>query len=125
MSIGVKLIDDQHKTFIQIMNDLYDAYYGKKDQKTLEDIINQLLAYKSYHFATEEKYFDLFHYEKTDEHKQAHKTMKADVEKFSNRLQNKEDIIIDLLEFVENWLVNHIETQDKEYSKCFLENGLK
>jgi hemerythrin len=33
-------------------------------------------------------------------------------------------IVKDLLDFLEDWLVDHLNGQDKKYTECFNKNGL-
>ena len=61
-------IDDQHKRFFEIINELYDLL----DKKPIElepflILITHLGDYAFYHFATEEGYFKIFNYAQTIE----------------------------------------------------------
>lgn len=124
-SVGVKEIDDQHKRFIEIMNSLYTAVYAGEDREKLAEILLNVANYKDNHFATEEKYFDLFHYENTDEHKAEHQKLREKVTAFYQEFkEGKTDITADLLDFLENWLVDHLANQDQKYVECFQKNGL-
>ena len=48
-------------------------------------ILRQLTAYTTFHFATEEKYFDKFAYELAVEHKEQHRQLLAKVNEFNQR----------------------------------------
>jgi len=125
-SMGVKEIDDQHKAFIETLNNLYSAVNSGKLKDELEKILVGLVNYASNHFATEEKYFDLYQYENAAEHKEEHRKLKAKVADFYEKLQKGEmDITLDLLDFLEDWLVDHLEKQDWKYKECFRKNGLR
>jgi hemerythrin len=123
-SVGVAMIDAQHQMFIGIINELYSAIMSKKEKDVLDDIFKQLVAYTQFHFQTEERYFDEFDYDGTEEHKAAHKKLVDQVVE----LQNQEsDIMQDpfkLLDFLEDWLIDHIMGMDKLYGPCFNEHGL-
>jgi len=125
LSVGVKEIDDQHKKFIEIMNEMYAAI-NISDKQKIKELLKKLTEYAELHFATEEKYFDLFKYENSDEHKQLHKEMIVKVLEFENRYETEElNILLELLDFLENWLTDHLENQDQKYVQCFHDNGLE
>jgi len=124
-SVGVEEIDKQHKDFIVIMNNLYEAFSTGKGRDELEVILNDIIKYKENHFATEEKYFDLYQYENTEEHKAEHKKLKDKVDAFYEEFKTgKADITADLMDFLENWLIDHLINQDQKYVSCFKNNGL-
>jgi len=125
ISVNVKEIDDQHKHFLGILNNLYDAIYKIKLKEKLGELLNELSDYTDIHFATEEKYFDQFHYDLADEHKKEHNQLKAKVAQFNERFKTEgEDVAAELVDFLEDWLLDHLENQDKKYSKFFNEQGL-
>jgi len=125
-SVGVKEIDDQHKRFIEIMNSLYSVAYAGESKNGLEEIFLNIMNYRDNHFATEEKYFDLYQYENAVEHKSEHQKLRDEVEKFYKQYkEDGVDVAADLMDFLENWLVDHLENQDQKYVECFKKNGLK
>ncbi len=124
-SVGVAMIDAQHQMFIGIINELYAAIMSKKEKDVLDDIFNQLVAYTQFHFQTEERYFDEFGYEGAAEHKAAHKRL---CDQIADLQKQESDIMQDpfkLLDFLEDWLIDHIIGMDKLYGPCFNEHGLK
>ena len=123
MSVGVKEIDEQHKYFVGIINELYESIVTRKTEGTIDSIVGKLVDYAGVHFETEEKYFDLCHYENSEEHKNEHKKLFAKVEAFSKNKDNNSQAG-ELLEFLEDWLIDHFENQDKKYKKCFKACGI-
>ena len=125
LSVGVKEIDEQHQIFLEILNDLCDTSCVLHSAPEITSILRQLSTYASFHFATEEKYFDKFGYELATEHKEEHKKMLAKVAEFNKRFETEGDAILtELLDFIEDWLIDHLSVQDKKYTKCFNEHGL-
>jgi len=125
MSVGVKEIDEQHQQFIQIISDFYVAFDANKLKEELGATLKKLIDYAVFHFDTEETYFDKFDYEFKDEHKQKHKELKERVLFFQKRFEKEgPDMVVELMEFLTDWLVNHLETEDQKYVKCFHDHGL-
>lgn len=125
MSVNVREIDDQHKHFVGLMNELYSTAFQGGAKEKLAEILNKLVDYTNLHFQTEEKYFEQFQYELTAEHEKLHNELKVKVATFVERFRVEgESIIAELMDFLEDWLVDHLENQDKKYTKCFNEHGL-
>lgn len=123
--MGISVIDKQHKYFVSLINELYDAILSGQTDKKLKEVLDKLIEYAKEHFDTEERYFDKFHYEGADEHKTKHKELKKSVLDFQKRL--KEDKVIvsfNLVNFLEDWLSEHLKDMDFKYKDCFKQNGL-
>jgi hemerythrin-like metal-binding protein len=125
MSVGVNEIDEQHKKLISIISDFYESFDKGEIQAGLEVALQKLIEYAVYHFETEEKYFDKFNYEFKDEHKQKHKNFKEKVLVFQERFKKEgTSIVLEFMDFLNDWLVDHLENEDQKYVKCFHDNGL-
>jgi hemerythrin len=124
-SVSVMEIDSQHKTIIEMLNDLYDSFLKKEHEKRLGEILTRLSDYAVYHFETEEKYFSLFGYGKRLAHIREHNDFTEKVQAFRKEFdKNSSALTYKLINFLREWLVNHILVSDKEYEKCFREHGL-
>ena len=77
------------------------------------------------HFATEEKYFDEFGYLKATQHKKEHNDFVTKVAAFKSDFDNgKMMLSMEIMEFLKDWLLNHIKKTDMAYSNFFIEKGL-
>jgi hemerythrin len=125
-SVGIKEIDDQHRYFLGLLNDLFNAVSENKSRQELQGLFQKLSDYAEKHFATEEKYFDEFNYEGATEHKLKHQEMRDEIKKIKNQeVGNEIDFYGNIVYFLLSWLEDHLEKMDQEYEKCFLEHGLK
>ncbi|MEK7192699.1 MAG: bacteriohemerythrin [Patescibacteria group bacterium] len=127
LSVHVQLIDEQHQFFVDLMNETYDAFYKLELHDRLPHLVDQIAAYGLMHFQTEEHFFDEFNYEFANEHKEEHRKLLAQVVSFKERLAKEGDnkIVIELISFLEGWLVNHLAIHDAKYVECFTSHGLK
>ena len=125
-SVKVKEIDDQHKKMFDTINRLIDMLDRKPTKEDLNGIIASLIEYKKFHFLTEERYFDKFHYSGTEEHKKAHLVFTQKLEELV-KLSDEDTMIFafKLIDFLEDWLIDHLMIQDQKYVACFQEYGLK
>jgi hemerythrin len=126
LSVNVHILDKQHKYLIDIINKLIDSLGQKQTKEVISSVIGDLVLYKKTHFSTEEKYFAEFNYEGAVEHIAAHKYFNEHL--IEMQKQYGDDIMgfgFALVDFLEDWLVEHLMTMDRQYIKCFNEHGLK
>jgi len=124
--VSVREIDNQHKVIIEMLNELYDSFMKKEHENKLGEILSRLSEYAVYHFETEEKYFSHFGYNKKAVHIQEHDNFTEKVVAFRKEFEkNSSALTYKLVNFLREWLNNHILISDKEYVKCFKENGLQ
>ena len=125
-SVNVNEIDNQHQKLFDLINNLYDAMKKGSGKEILPSIINELYEYVEKHFSTEEKYFDRFNYPESETHKIEHYNFLKKVTEFKKGYEeNQLALTVDVITFLQNWLVTHIKVVDKKYSQFFNENGLK
>ena len=124
-SVGVKVLDDQHKKIIDFINELEQALVVKDNRNAVVKVLNGLVSYTKEHFATEELYFRQFDYDKTDDHIAEHVELIAGVEKLVYQFEIGDALDINkVMAFLKTWLIEHILGADQEYVSCFQENGL-
>ena len=117
-SIGVQSIDEQHKQLFEIANRIYvllkNELLTDKYDKIIE-IIDELKSYTIYHFNSEEDYMRSIGYKKFLSQKVAHndfleKMNNIDIKQIDN---DQNEYLIGILDFVSEWLVEHILKEDK------------
>lgn len=124
-SVGVKELDNQHKKIIKIINELYEAMKNDEIDEKIEKIFNELVDYANYHFSTEERYFDLFNYQEKEVHKQQHNDYKKKISSFIKKSSGDKIFLpFELIDFLEDWWIYHINYSDKKYTECFHRHGL-
>lgn len=125
-SVGVKEIDDQHKELVNLIFRLFTAINEKKAKEQLSEILIELIEFSDTHFSTEEKYFEEFDYENKEEHIDEHRKFTVKVIDFNEKHKNNEIAIsFELIDFLEDWLLDHLIEMDQKYVKCFAKHGLK
>ena len=126
LATGVKIIDDQHRKLVDMINQLYAAMKSGQSRGVMEKILDGLAEYTVYHFGTEEKFFEQFKYSETVQHKRLHEDLKSQVAAVIGKFKSGQaDVSMDLMNFLKDWLATHIIKTDKRYVKTFLDNGLE
>jgi len=126
MSVNVQEIDKQHQGLINLINDLNKAMRERKTKEVLDEIISSLIDYTLTHFLTEEKYFEKFEYLSASAHKKEHNDFVNRVSEFKKNFdEGKMMLSIEIMDFLKDWLTNHIKGSDKKYGPFFNEKGLE
>lgn len=119
--LGVDFIDEQHQNLLEIADRghqlLTDNFRLDKYDEIVQ-IIEELRDYTIYHFQTEEKYMASIGYTKLLSHKVQHddfveKLNKVDLKAMDD---NQDKYLLELLEFVSQWIVGHICKVDPQYT---------
>lgn len=125
-SVGVEEIDNQHKKMFAVINELLEAIETNSSEEHLGNIIESLVQYKMFHFATEEKYFTEFNYEGAQEHINKHQDFNKRLKELEGKFPKYTiEFAYALVDFLEDWLIDHLMVMDQKYKKCFHEHGLK
>lgn len=125
LDIGIEEINRQHQRLIHIANELYRLTQRNADPGALKRVIQSLATYTKTHFSYEEQLLKRNHYPDFDDHKAYHEKLVQDVYRFADRVDRGEDVVNELLEFVKNWLTNHIMKSDMAYSKDLRAKGIR
>jgi hemerythrin-like metal-binding protein len=125
-SVGIPSIDQQHKIWIGLINKLHDAMRKGEGKKILSDIYEEIAAYTQTHLKTEEALFLKYNYPETASHKAIHdKLTKQVIEQQKEIKEGKAIITMEVMSFLKNWLIDHIQNTDKKYSAFLISKGVK
>lgn len=121
LSLGIPEIDGQHKSLIDVINELWDAIVKKKDAERLLGILNKLEQYTFAHFTAEEAVMRVEKYPRLKEHYAEHQKFIGHLSATRSKIEAGEQIALELLNFLTDWLVKHIQVSDKDYSDFIAE----
>lgn len=125
-SVGIKELDDHHKKLVALINELHDAMRVGKSKEVLSPILQKLAEYTVFHFASEEKYMTKFNYPGYQAHKTEHDQFVSKVTQFQSDLTSGKVLFsMELMSFLKDWLIKHIQGMDRQYTAFFNENGIK
>jgi hemerythrin-like metal-binding protein len=126
MSVKIASIDEQHKRLVAMINTLHREMLDKRGLEAQRKTINEMVDYASTHFKVEEDYMRRFNFPGTIQHVAAHTSFTTKALELKQRADGDEFILtVEILDFLKDWLKNHIMGVDRLYITCFLENGLQ
>ncbi len=120
LSVGVELFDNEHKRLFELVNNLNQLIVVADKGAALEKALTGLIDYTKYHFKSEEQIMKKYEYPGYENQKAEHEILTAKVEDFQLRLAGgKVNFSLELIKFLQDWLVNHIQGTDMEYKSFF------
>ena len=121
-SVGIKLIDDQHKGLLDLVNDMFNHVVGNETEERIyfESVIQKAIQYVKVHFATEEKIMSATKFQGYKEHKKAHDAfVMTVVNNISNFEAGEKVSLSTFTKFLKEWILSHIAIMDKQYFEYF------
>ncbi|EFL85278.1 hemerythrin-like metal-binding domain-containing protein [Desulfovibrio sp. 3_1_syn3] len=117
LSTGVPAVDGQHKLLLSYINKLHRAIRDGRDEKTLLEVLDALAGYAFTHFNTEEIFFSHSDYPDVEKHIRVHDQFKAKVVEFRDAVSDgKANVDTEVLDFLKNWLIEHIQGMDVAFA---------
>jgi hemerythrin len=125
-SVGVQTIDSQHNVLFDIINELHGAMMKGQAHSLTGSLLRKLLDYTNTHFSAEEAMMTAAKYPGLADHKIKHVELVNQVKDYLARFEKGEVTLnLHLLNFLRDWLTNHIHKVDMEYSPWMKEHGVK
>jgi hemerythrin len=117
LSVGVAVLDDDHKKLVGMINELYDAMQAGHGKESLGPILGRLVDYTKVHFAREEKLFSQTGYAEAVPHKQQHDALTRQVLDVQRKYAAgaAATVSLEVMHFLRDWLINHIQGTDQKY----------
>ena len=118
MSVGVKVLDDDHKRLVALINDLHDGLKAGHGKDVLGKTLDGLVSYTRSHFEREEQLFAKTGYPNSHAHKKEHDSLTNQVLGVQAKYKGGADtsLTLEVMDFLKTWLTNHIQGSDQKYS---------
>lgn len=118
---GIELIDKEHTRLFELAQDTYEVLQDDISQdksSELVRLVSELIDYTRTHFCDEEAYQKSIQYPYFKEHAAQHRQFEEslaslDLDGLEHDLEAQNETVQSLLDFLANWLVNHILKVDK------------
>lgn len=125
LSVGNKLIDQDHLELITLVNELHSAAQAGKSGDVLGKILLALFAYTQEHFQREELLMEHIHYAELEAHQEQHRQLLDQVLVLQDAFERgRSDVAMNTAELLRHWLLHHIMRTDKKLALALCEAGL-
>lgn len=114
---GVEFIDKEHTKLFAIANEAYELLKNQfipDKYDNIMQVLNELRDYAKYHFSHEEEHMNSIGHKKILSQKVAHNDFIEKLNSYDSETidENQKESLLELLDFLNTWLVNHILKDD-------------
>jgi len=124
-SIGLKVIDDQHKKILNLVNEMYNHIAADEESELAysKKIIQQTVEHIRENFATEEKILLITKFPEYAEHKSAHESFILTLIGNMKDVENGKKLnITAFTHFLRDWILTHIAIMDRQHFESLRKN---
>lgn len=119
---GIEFIDEEHTKLFAIANEAYELLTNQfipDKYDYIMEVINDLKDYTKYHFNHEEEYMLSIGYKRILSQKVEHADFIEKIDSYNpDKIdEGQKDALLELLEFLNTWLVEHILKKDTLIAK--------
>lgn len=117
LSVGVELIDEQHKLLFDKINKLFKAVHSGANEELVMDALNFLDEYTKTHFGDEERYMQSINYDRYNIQKSMHTDFIGELDKLKKsyiKSGRNPTVILNANKLIVDWLTKHISFEDKK-----------
>jgi len=121
-SMGVKVVDDQHKGLLSFVNDLFNHATGDEyeEREYFKSVIQEAVKYIKVHFETEEKLMLSTKFPGYAEHKLIHDGFTMTVLKSVKDFEAGKRLVLEKFAyFLKDWVLAHVAVEDVKYAEYF------
>ncbi len=124
-SVGISLLDEQHKRLIDMINRLIEFHNIASLSENIIETLRSMSMYALTHFEYEEKIMIDYSYPDYTSHKEQHEEFKKKVASFYSATPISVDALnANVVEYLKSWLIYHILKEDMKYKRFYNEKGL-
>ena len=122
LSVGIDEIDEDHRKLVNIFNILNLAINDRSTPQYLAAVLDELINCTVWHFSHEERLMLKYNYDRFDEHKTEHRELIKSAKELQQKvLQSGCLVAHEDLEFLEQWLTEHILSADMKLGSFLAE----
>ena len=127
LSVNVPALDEQHRAFIQVLNDLHDTLMagGFRDVLLARDrALEGIEVYVRTHFASEEAHMASIGFPLLAEHRRLHAEFAAQVHGYRTAIADGEQVLnSELIKTMIRWVNDHLAAEDSKYASYAATHG--
>ena len=123
--VNVRLFDEQHQTLVGLINKLHRSMKTRQAGSTMGQILAELVSYTKTHFKAEEDAMRKHGYPGLAEQQQQHKHLIQQVAETQKKMASGNIMLsMEVMDFLKNWLIKHIQGSDKQYGPFLNSKGM-
>lgn len=127
ISVGVEQFDDDHQKLVALLNNLFDSMQSGCAKHVLGPILDETIDYTRTHFSREENEMIKHGFQEFATHKREHDELTRRVMDVQAKFHQDQtaSLSMEVMNFLKNWLVKHIQGTDRKYTAFFHSRGVQ
>lgn len=126
LSVGVRVVDEQHQQLLHMFNSLGDAMRAGTGHEELIKLMHGLASYALEHFSTEEELMQQIQYGEYEDHHAKHQEFTAKILAFNEEHKRGNALLTTEVHlYLRDWIVNHIMETDLRMKGAFQAAGIE
>lgn len=123
-TVKVTRYDDDHKKLFLLLSGLHDAILAGRGAGMVQQVVDELADYATYHFWAEESMMEKTNYPELASHRLQHREFAKRLEQLQRDLAAGTGGTISVAVFLNDWVTAHIKQTDQQYSAHLNANGI-
>lgn len=125
LDVGVRAMNDQHSILMDTQNELRLAIIRGQGREQVAEIFDRLIEFTRMHFWSEEQLLEQVNYPQLEEHRASHHRMLAEMmQRAHTMLYGEGSNGRQLLLYLRNSYLGHMEHEDRDYGHYLNEKGI-
>lgn len=121
--LGVQVIDSQHLKIVDMINDLNEAIKHTESLEQIDQLLEELIKFTSFHFKTEERLMHEYGYLQEIEHQNEHEHLLNEIAYLKTQFMQGGELV--LLQKLKDWFHTHIVSSDKNLADFIIQHNAK
>lgn len=118
-NVNIDIIDGQHQELVKVVTRLQKTLSSDSLNAEIANTLKFLVDYSQQHFHDEEKIMASIAFEELEQHKILHGKLISEVKSILIGLKKGKNVNpYDLIDFLTDWLINHIRYEDKKIGRA-------
>ncbi len=123
LKTGIGKIDNQHESLVEMINILVEAKEDATPPETISFVLAEMAKYVYLHFRDEEIFMLENSFAGLPVHRLIHESFEEKVLELQKQYdEGQTDLLEDLLDYLTNWLIHHIQGDDMDMVQEVLAN---
>lgn len=122
LHLGVDFMDREHQDLVDAMNALFEVMARNEPNPVVVPLLASLVKKTEAHFASEEAFFT--GYPAAEAHRARHADLLAQLRQLqADSAEGKVQLALRAMQYLHKWLVEHIETADRDLARYLKARG--
>lgn len=124
-TVGLRRFDEEHRRLAELLNQLHVAMVERRDRSLAHELLGRFQKEARIHFESEEAALKETGYPDQEAHFAGHTDLLQELRELEQRYLGGSLSALVMLDFLKNWLVQHIKVSDRKYTAHLRRNGFR